>query len=175
MDSVGREGLAGAAMPLRTGRNGMRPWNGGRLGVHGLAMTRRTGLELPNNLTLAGWSMIGRQIGLIVDSSTWWLGDWLVFGQDKYPGRYRRAIAATGLDYQTLKNYAWVCRKIPRSRRRDAISFQHHAAVCGLPAAEQDLWLERAERSGWSSHRLRRELRGRPGRPFRSRPGRPRW
>jgi hypothetical protein len=137
----------------------MRPRDGGRLGVHGLAVTRRTGLELPENLTLEGWRTIGRQIALIVDSAAWWLGDWLVFGQDKYPGRYRQVIEATGLEYQTLKNYAWVCRKIPRSRRRDALSFQHHAVVSGLPAGEQDLWLGRAERSQWSMHRLRRELR----------------
>jgi hypothetical protein len=50
------------------------------------------------------------------------------------------------------------------SRRRDALSFQHHAEVAALPEAEQDLWLSRAKTDGWSRNELRRRLadRARP-------------
>ncbi len=32
---------------------------------------------------------------------------------------------------------AWVARRFPVSRRRDTVSFQHHAEVAALPEPEQ--------------------------------------
>jgi hypothetical protein len=101
---------------------------------------------------------------LISDSSAWWLGDWLIYGQTHYPDRYKRAVLETALDYQTLRNYAWIARKFTQSRRRDKLSFQHHAEVASLTQEEQDMWLTRAEAGGWSRNELRRQIRaGRNG------------
>jgi hypothetical protein len=61
-----------------------------------------------------------------------WLGDWLIFGRYKYGTRYRQAIGATGLDYQTLRNYAVVARRFEPSRRRSTLRAQHHAEVSAL-------------------------------------------
>jgi hypothetical protein len=101
----------------------------------------------------------GEQIALLSSSSAWWLGDWLVYGQAKFPGRYRQAVKQTSLDYQTLRNYAWVARKFPVSRRRNTLSFQHHAAVASLPACEQEMWLDRASFGRWPVAELRARLR----------------
>lgn len=120
---------------------------------------RRDALYLPASLTLMEWVKIGEKVCLLSNSSAWWLGDWLIYGQDKYPDRYRRAIAETMLDYQTLRNYAWIARKFPVSRRRDGLSFQHHLEVAALPAAQQDLWLDRALHFKWSKAELRRQVR----------------
>ncbi|WP_219825888.1 LmbU family transcriptional regulator [Nonomuraea typhae] len=122
-------------------------------------LTRRAALILPDTLALETWFEIGHEIAVISDASAWWLADWLIYGQHRYPHRYRKAIEQTSLDYQTLRNYAWVARKFPVSRRRDTLSFQHHAEVASLPEPEQDLWLERAQRCNWSRAVLRRELR----------------
>jgi hypothetical protein len=132
----------------------------GRLRVERVALTKRTALLLPDDLPLETWKQIGQQIHIISDASAWWIGDWLRFGRDKYPDRYKRAIGETSLEYQTLRNYAWVAGRFDASRRRDGLSFQHHLEVAALPQAEQDLWLERAERSGWSRNDLRLHLRG---------------
>ena len=131
----------------------------GRLRVDRIALTKRTALSLPENLPLDSWKQIGEQIHIISDASAWWIGDWLVFGRDKYPDRYKRAIGETALEYQTLRNYAWVAGRFDASRRRDGLSFQHHLEVAALPQDQQDLWLERAERSGWSRNDLRAQLR----------------
>jgi hypothetical protein len=96
---------------------------------------------------------------VIADSSAWWLGDWLIYGKSNYPDRYKRAIAETSLDYQTLRNYAWVAGKIAVARRREGLSFQHHAEVAGLPEAEQEQWLNQAEREVWTRNELRRQIR----------------
>lgn len=103
----------------------------------------------------------------MVASSAWCLGDWLVYGQQIYGGRYREAVEQTGLDYQTLRNYAWVARRFGLSRRRDSLSFGHHAEVASLPEPEQDFWLRKAAEFGWSTSQLRREVRGEasPGEP----------
>jgi hypothetical protein len=81
-----------------------------------------------------------------------------VYGQDRYAERYRHAVRAAGLDYQTLRNYAWVARRFDWPRRWVALSFQHHAEVAALPEAEQDRWLAEAARSRWSRNQLRRAL-----------------
>ena len=65
----------------------------------------------------------------------------------------------TGLDYQTLRNYLWVATHVALSRRRDALSFQHHAEVAALEAEEQDRWLSTAAGLKWSRNELRRQLR----------------
>jgi hypothetical protein len=135
---------------------------GGTSGQFGLdrdAVARRTGLRLAPQMSLEAWLRIGRQLYVISDSSAWWWGDWLIFGTERFPDRYQRAIAETALDYQTLRNYAWVARRFEVARRRDKLSFQHHVVVATLSDAEQDAWLTRAEENGWSRNELRRQLR----------------
>jgi hypothetical protein len=119
----------------------------------------RTGLEFPRHLPYEGWLSIGRQLSALTTSSAWCLGDWLVFGELAYSGRYREAIEQTSLDYKTLRNYAWVTRRFALSRRRDNLSFGHHAEVAALPEREQDYWLRKAEDHSWSRNQLRREVR----------------
>ncbi|MEV4104717.1 LmbU family transcriptional regulator [Nonomuraea sp. NPDC049649] len=125
------------------------------------------GLSLPTDLPFDAWRRIGDQLGVINGSSAWWLGDWLVYGEKTFPGRYRLAVSRTRLSYKTLRNYAWVARNVPMSRRRDTLSLQHHAQVAALPGDEQERWLARAEREGWPQSRLRREIQAsrEPGSP----------
>jgi hypothetical protein len=122
-------------------------------------LTTRVGLKFPAEVSFDSWQHAGRQISRVVDSFAWCLGDWLVYGQRKYTDRYRKAVDAAGLDYQTLRNYASVARRVEFSRRRPALSFQHHAEVAALSVAEQDAWLNRAEQGGWSRNQLRQHLR----------------
>lgn len=125
----------------------------------GQVLTRRASLAMPPRMSFESWMRIGARISTIADSSGWWLGDWLVYGQNRYPERYRQALQETSLDYQTLRNYAWVARKFPVARRRIALSLQHHAEVATLQEHEQDVWLDRAERERWSRNELRRNIK----------------
>jgi hypothetical protein len=119
----------------------------------------RTALHLDPGLTYDDWAGLGRRVAIVADSSAWWIGDWLVFGQHVYGNRYRTAAAETGLDYQTLRNYAWVASRFTPSRRRDALSFGHHAEVAALCEDDQDAWLRRSLVERWSRNELRRRLR----------------
>jgi len=122
-------------------------------------MLSGTGLQLPRQLPFERWLGIGQQLSAVCTSAAWCLGDWLVFGEQAYAGRYRQAIERTSLDYQTLRNYAWVARRFAMSRRRDTLSFGHHAEVAALPEPEQDFWLRKAEEHRWPVKKLRRQVR----------------
>jgi hypothetical protein len=141
--------------PEQTSRNNN---NKGRALAMG-TLTKRTCLTLPPQIPLDEWRRIGDQIFVISESSAWWLGDWLIYGQSQYPDRYMRALQQTSLDYQTLRNYAWVARRYPVKRRRLGLSFQHHAELASLPDDEQNEWLDRAEKFGWSRNELRNRLK----------------
>lgn len=123
------------------------------------ARSTANGLELRLGLSYNAWLNVGSRIARISNASAWWLGDWVIYGEQSYGMRYRAALRATALDYQTLRNYAWVARAFEPFRRRSGVSFQHHAEVAALPQADQDLWLERAERLQWSRNELRRRMR----------------
>jgi len=112
-------------------------------------------------MTLDGWKLIGSKLGMHSDATCWWLGDWLAFGRTNYGRRYREGVAVTGLEYKTLRNYAVVARAFEWSRRRNELSFQHHAEVCALAPDDQDMWLDLAVRNRWSKSELRRQVRAR--------------
>lgn len=122
-------------------------------------ISKKTGLSLPSDLPIDSWRHIGEHISQISNASAWWLGDWLVFGHNKYPDRYKRAMADTSLDYGTLRNYAWIARRFAPERRRESLSFQHHVEVAALPEEEQEHWLDFAEKLNWSRNELRKQLR----------------
>ena len=122
-------------------------------------MVTQVGLRMPPLLSYQRWELTGRRMAEVASSSAWCLGDWIIYGQSRYTDRYRHAIDVVGLDYQTIRNYAWVARRFSVDRRRAALSFQHHAEVASLPPSEQDHWLDRAEKSVWSRNELRRAVR----------------
>ncbi|MDI2127102.1 LmbU family transcriptional regulator [Yinghuangia seranimata] len=129
-------------------------------------LTTKVGLHIPVGLAFEDWERAGRQLSGLLNSSSWWLGDWLIYGKDHYADRYERGIRAAGLQYQTLRNYAWVARRFALHRRRPTLSFQHHAELASLPVDEQEAWLDRAERMKWNTKQLRNAIRaGREGDP----------
>jgi hypothetical protein len=119
----------------------------------------RVGLRMPERMTFEHWERTGAQLSGIVDSSSWCLGDWLVYGKEQYSDRYRHVVQAVGLDYQTLRNYAWVAGRFELARRRPGLSFQHHAEVASMLPDDQDRWLDEAESGGWSVKQLRAAIK----------------
>ncbi|NEB79977.1 regulator [Streptomyces sp. SID14478] len=124
------------------------------------ATVQKSGMTFPENLPERSWEQIGSNLRELMNSSAWWLADWLIYGESTYGWRrYKEAIERTGLDYQTLRNYAWVARRFEHHRRRDGLSFAHHAEVTRLAPPEQDYWLRKAEQQKWSRNELRRAVR----------------
>ncbi|MEU4012812.1 LmbU family transcriptional regulator [Streptomyces pseudogriseolus] len=145
--------------PGRAARSPGVPPNAHPQPHRGQVLTTRVGLRMPARMAYDEWERAGHQLAGVLDSSSWWLGDWLVYGKDHYTDRYQRGIRAAGLSYQTLRNYAWVARRFDLARRRPALSFQHHAELASMRTEEQDRWLDRAEEARWTTKQLRAALR----------------
>ncbi|MGW2089146.1 LmbU family transcriptional regulator [Streptomyces sp. NPDC001880] len=122
-------------------------------------LTTRVGLQMPPDLSFDSWQRAGGQLAGVVDSSSWWLGDWLVYGKDHYADRYQLGIRTAGLKYQTLRNYAWVARRFDMQRRRSGLTFQHHAEVASLTVDMQEAWLNEAENKAWTTKQLRNAIK----------------
>ncbi len=105
------------------------------------------------------WVAAGRRLGGISRCNQWWLGDWLRYGTAKWGEKYVEAARITGYDVRSLANMASIATSFDMSRRRDNLTWSHHAAVVALPPAEQDSWLDRATAERFSVSDLRIELR----------------
>ena len=126
--------------------------------IHEPARVTPQGLQIAQGVPFESWAAMGHKIAGLSNACAWCLGDWLIYGETAFGQRYKMALATTRLDYQTLRNYAWVARRFDMSRRRDTISFQHHAELAALPEPDQELWLSRAERARWSRNELRKRV-----------------
>ena len=120
------------------------------------------GLDLPEDLTEEAWFDVERDLGHDARTSAFKIGDWLVHAENPFDdghskGRYVQAEEITGLANGTLRNYAWVARCVPTSRRRDTLTFGHHQAVAGLDPDDQVRLLDAASTNAWTLAKLRAE------------------
>jgi hypothetical protein len=112
-----------------------------------------------SDLDLPQWQAVGRSLGRLGRYSQWWIGDWLLYASGKWGEMYTEAAKITGYDYGSLRNMAYVAHRFELSRRRDKLSWTHHADVASLEPAEQDYWLDRAVEQRLNMQDLRTELR----------------
>ncbi|TCC36288.1 LmbU family transcriptional regulator [Kribbella speibonae] len=120
---------------------------------------QKSGLIFPGDPNFRIWELVGMELLRAANSSAWWIADWLAYGESTFQDRYQEAVRKTSLSYQTLRNYVWVARQFALPRRRDHLSFGHHAEVAALDPPEQDYWLRKAEEFTWSRNKLRMEVR----------------
>jgi hypothetical protein len=111
------------------------------------------------DLDVREWVVAGQRLGAMNRCSQWWLGDWIRYGTSRWGEKYKEAARITGYDVQTLRNIAYVAGQIEISRRRDNLTWSHHAEVCALEAVEQERWLDLAAEQRMSVADLRIELR----------------
>jgi hypothetical protein len=110
-------------------------------------------------MQLDEWVNHGKRLGAVGRACGWWIGDWLNFGNAAYGEKYSRAARVSGYDVQTLRNMAYVASRYEISRRREIVSWSHHAELAAMPPDLQDPWLDRIEADGLTVKDLRTELR----------------
>lgn len=119
----------------------------------------RVGLILPDDISFEEWERIGTTLDTMGAGLNWWRGDWLNKGEAKFGETYAQAVQETGRSEQTLMNVAWVARVFPMERRREALSWSHHAEVAALDPDVADRLLDRAEAENLSKSSLRELVR----------------
>jgi hypothetical protein len=130
---------------------------------HALAIVEQDApmaLNLPAGLTFEQWEAEGRRLSFTSHALQWYIGDWWNAGHRF--GEERRAETAKrlfGLEYGTVRNYGSVAGRVPLSRRRDGLTFSHHAELATLDdeGAVEEL-THRVEEHGLSIRELRREI-----------------
>jgi hypothetical protein len=111
------------------------------------------------SITFPEWIEHGRRLGRMGRGIGWWIGDWLRFGNRAYGERYAPAARVTGYERQSLMNMVYVASRVEPARRREQLSWSHHAEIAPLEPADQDAWLDRAQRDALSVRRLRAAIR----------------
>lgn len=116
-------------------------------------------LELKAGLVFEDWHKLGRKLANGSRLLNWWIGDWWASGQHLYGERARLAAEGIfGKEFHTIMNAASICRSFHVSRRREALSFSHHAEVAGLSPEDADGLLDKAESEKLSTRELRRQV-----------------
>lgn len=98
---------------------------------------RPTELAIDADLTLEGWVSVARGLAAIASGHQWWIGDALVYGEEHFGDEAFQHSDEFGLEPHTLTNYRWVASAVEASRRREELSFSHHAEVARLKPREQ--------------------------------------
>jgi hypothetical protein len=111
------------------------------------------------DLEVTEWTVLGRRLGTIGRGVAWWIGDWVNYGNARFGQKYSRAARITGYDVQSLMNMAYVASRFDEYRRRQSLSWSHHAELAPLSIEYQEMWLENAERERISVRGLRDAVR----------------
>lgn len=111
------------------------------------------------DIDVGTWVRVGHRLGAMDRCSRWLVGDWIRYGTVRWGEKYKEISQITGYDVKTLRNIAYVAGQVDMSRRRDNLSWSHHAEVCALDPEQQDVWLDLAVSQRMSVADLRIEVR----------------
>lgn len=117
---------------------------------------KRNGLLISPDMKFEDWMSLGGKLKTMNGAIHFWIGDWLCFGERKYGETYSQAMSETEYSYKTLSNDKWVASRIAFSRRREGLSFDHHASVAEFEPEDQELLLNQAEEHKITSAKFRK-------------------
>ena len=132
-----------------------------------------TGLHPAREVSLrewgACWDVLTGEYKRLERRATWIqfaIGDLLVIGESKFGEQILDYMDAFDYASHSIANMKSVARAIPNSRRRENLSWSHHASVAALPAHKQDEVLDEAEQGHLSVMETRERVRAENGQPF---------
>ena len=124
---------------------------------------RTTGLYLTNpDLTYDQLEAVGGLLGRMHQSLRFAIGDWLLLVEERFPAEFGQASEVLQISEDGRREYLRVSQQVPRSVRREELSWSHHRAVAALEPPEQQQHLDAAVAEGLSHHQLRDRLRPEP-------------
>jgi hypothetical protein len=116
----------------------------------------------PNYLRLQGdtpWEAYEKTVDSLLganDALPWWIGDALLFGENKWGEMYTQAIQEKyQREYDTLRNYVYVARAYQFGDRSPNLSWTHHLRMAVLPEEQRaELMAEAQPQEGDKRPRL---------------------
>lgn len=120
-----------------------------------------TSYALAADATFEQWMEHGRTLLGIMRAVSWWVGDWIIAGEQRFGEVYAQAVDLTGLSESALRQAAWVASRIPPEERHPSLSFAHHRAVAALEPAERKDLLDTAAEQALTERDLRALVKAR--------------
>ena len=94
---------------------------------------KTTGLYLANpDLTYEQLEAVGGLLGRMHQSLRFAIGDWLLLVETRFPERFSQCAEILGISEAGMQEYLRVSQKVPRSIRREKLSWSHHRAQARL-------------------------------------------
>lgn len=117
----------------------------------------RTALTIGKPLTLDKFRELLAGLDAMAVGHQFWVGDAAVYGEEHFDEHdFHQAVAdALTLEPHTITNYRWVAKSVEPSRRREELTWSHHAEVARLTPAQQAAMLKRAVDKAWGVRELR--------------------
>ena len=123
--------------------------------THGPFELRKTSVVVKRPADFLEWKAAFGWCQRVEKAALFWVGELIEYGERVFGEKYAQALDSTEYTEQALKDITYVVRHVAPSRRRDALSFNHHREVAPLPPSEQTKWLEDAEVENLSVQQLR--------------------
>jgi hypothetical protein len=121
----------------------------------------RTGLVITGQLDIEEWVLVGGALAQLEEGLQWSIGDWWHWGYHRY-GERQALVKAKKIfrySFSTLMNFGWVAGRVETSRRREVLSFTHHAEVAKFEPCDQGRWLDLAVREKLSVLKFRDKIK----------------
>lgn len=121
------------------------------------AVITETSLRLTNPATLTWeqYERLGNFLGTLGQAYCWWVGDFLIYGEEIFGEEFAQIEKALPHSRHTLENYASIAKRIPPNRRRHGLSFGVHETVAYLEPQARERLLDEAQEHGWKREEMR--------------------
>lgn len=119
-----------------------------------------TGLVFTEKLDRPTWMKVGRYCAAVNRRSKLWLADWILENDRRgWEYSYDDLVNITGLEKETLWNYASIGRRVPHANRIAGNRMSWYAAVAALPAHQQVAVLRQALDDDWARDDIRERVK----------------
>jgi hypothetical protein len=118
-----------------------------------------THLALPLRLKFDDWVSVIRGLSNCEQSIMFWLGDAMVYGEDRFNDQWSQILDESGYAQGTINNAMYVSRRVKPEDRRPELKYGHHYAVASLEPRQQRHWLARAVEGGLSIAELKKAVK----------------
>src|SRR5215218_5351396 len=113
---------------MRSSRHASTLPNGRNLIINRFELTP-TGIIANGEPDFVEWEALGCFLQVVEGAIQWWIGDWMNYGEGAYGEKSSQAVDATGVQPETIAQYAYVARQVSHADRDPQLSFSHHREV----------------------------------------------
>lgn len=109
----------------------------------------------PADMDFDTFQRIGNTFQQIKYSLSYWLGDWLVAGEERFGDAAYQAVPESGKSHETLLKFRAVAFRIPKEIRQPSLTWTHSFYCAYIPEEQRGPLLEIAANVGLSSRELK--------------------